>query len=144
MKKRSVVAFVLSLLVCILFSAPAQAATATKYTITVTFSKVKVVSNKSVGNSWSHVVTAMGKSLTSGKSYKLIKKSTDSFNIVMTSTEKDSKPDIGTSTLPVKVSSLQTGTTTFISTVTVVENSGRYKGNKAVWVYTVVVKKAKA
>lgn len=137
-------ALFLSLVLTVCLAAPALAAGTAKYSITVKVVSVKVVSNHSVGNSWTHVATAMGKTLKAGKSCKATVKATDSISIVCTSTEKDSSPDIGTLTIPISISSLKMGTTTYTKTVTVVENKGRYKGNTAVWKYTVTVTKAKA
>jgi hypothetical protein len=143
MKRIVSLATALALLLSLTIALPAQAAAATKYAITVKFSAVKMVSNKSVGNSWSHIVATSGKTLKTGKSYKLTKKSTESISITCKSTENDKIPDIGSTTITAKVSALKTGTTTYTKNVTVVENRGRYSGNKAVWKYTVTVTKAK-
>ena len=140
---RKAAALLLVLVMLMGFALPAYAAEAS-YTITVKVVSVKVVSNQSVGKSWSHKVNTMGKTLTAGKSYKAKLKASGGFELLCTSTEKDSNPDVGTLKIPVQVSALKTGTTTYTKTVTVLENAGRYKGNAAVWKYTITVTKAKA
>lgn len=140
---KKVVALLIAIALLVGSALPAYAAEAS-YTITVKVVSVKVVSNRSVGKSWSHKVSTMGKTLAAGKSYKAKLKAGGTFDLLCTSTEKDSNPDVGTLTIPVEVSALKNGTTTFAKTVTVVENGGRYKGNTAVWKYTITITKAKA
>lgn len=137
---KKVLAFALALMMLVCLSVPAQAASATS-TITIKFTAAKLVSNNHVGNSWSKTVSACGKNLSVGGSVKKSMKSTDTLTVMCTATEKDKNPDIGTATISVKVSALKKGTTTYTKSITVVENSGRYKGNAAVWKFTVTVTK---
>lgn len=91
MKKAVALLFSVILLMC--FALPVSAAEAS-FTITVKVVSVKVVSNQSVGKSWSHKVSTLGKTLTTGKRYKVKLKTSDTFELLCTSTEKDSSPDV--------------------------------------------------
>jgi len=111
----------------------------TKYSVTVALKSVKLLSNNHVGNEWSTLFTVNGKKVT--KSLKLKLKTTDTLSIVCKATEKDSSPDIGKATWSIKVKNIKKGTVTYTKTVTVTENKGRYKGNKAKWRFTFTVKR---
>lgn len=110
-----------------------------QYKITYTS---KLVSNNHVGNDWSIVPYVNSGKLNTSSTYSF--NPTGKINLKSEVTEKDSKPDVGDSTLSVSLSALKVNQQKSYSTnVTVIENSGRYKGDKAVWSITYIVKRTK-
>ena len=87
------------------------------------------LSNDSVGNSWRKVYNCDGREINSGERWTIPLNIERNLIIDVTITENDKWPDIGRSALSVV---LKDGFKTS-EIITVIENKGRYKGNKAQW-----------
>jgi hypothetical protein len=83
-----------------------------------------MISNNHVGNNWSYSISVNNKKLIKGKSIKI---NSSTLKSTIKIIEHDKSPDIGLKTFTL----VKGKENTF--NVVVVENKGRYSGNKAVW-----------
>ncbi len=92
--------------------------------------KFTLQSNHSVGNDWKKSVTVNGRERKSGDT--VTGKANDCITLHCTVWEEDSVPDIGNTTVNIRLADGATGTVR----ITVRENRGRFKGNTAVWEFS--------
>ena len=99
------------------------------YEVTITAS---IISNNSVGNDWQKTYTSEGRTIASGEQWTVPLDTTKTLTINATVTESDEWPESGSASLRIILKDgFETSTT-----ITVTENKGRYKGNKAQWKIT--------
>lgn len=100
------------------------------------------ISNNHVGNEWSHDVTVNEKTLTHYKSLNFKRSETKTLSLKVNCSEADDKyPDYGSNTKIIDLSTIDLSNEyLFAIEVTVTENGGRYKGNKAKWEYSFKIK----
>ena len=94
------------------------------------------ISNYSVGNEWVITYTCDGRTIASGEQWIVPLDTVKTVMIDAAVTETDQYPDVGSGSLIVV---LKEGFETS-KIITVAENKGRYKGNKANWKITCKVK----
>ncbi|NOQ25486.1 MAG: hypothetical protein GQ564_09005 [Bacteroidales bacterium] len=111
-------------------------------TLEVRLVSISNISNNHVGNEWSHDVTVNETKLTKYKSLSFKLSETKTLNITVNCTEFDEKyPDYGSNTKIIDLSKIDLSNEyLFAIEVTVTENGGRYKGNKAKWKYSFRIK----
>jgi len=108
--------------------------------VKITFISASLIENNHVGNEWWWGGYVNNKEIEEGDSVVLTLKPTDSIKLKAEAQEQDKYPDDGEASTSVKVSSI-TKTITKTLNVTVVENRGRYSGNKAKWKFVFKVQK---
>lgn len=96
--------------------------------------------NNNVGNEWSHDVTVNNKPITTHKNLEFSE--TDTLFIKVISSEYDEKyPDYGHNSRLIDLNNTDLSNEySFTIEVIVTENGGRYKGNKAKWEYSFLIK----
>ena len=94
--------------------------------------------NNHVGNEWSHDVTVNQKTLTRYKNLNFKKSEINTLIFKVNCIEFDEKyPDFGSNTKTIDLSKIDFSNEYLFSIeVTVIENGGRYKSNKAKWKYS--------
>ena len=138
---KKLVAFTLAVLFAVMPLMSSFAASKTKFTVTV---NAVLKSNKSVGNDWT--ITHMFNDKEYFKKQNTIKKEgKDTISLAQGETlqiytlvvENDKSPDEGFEEKSIKLSAndIKKGFEVKFS-ITVIENKGKYKGNKAVWEIT--------
>jgi len=106
------------------------------YEISIT---MKEVYNESVGSDWHREYICNGEAINSGKQWTVPIGSEERKTIDITITEVDKYPDIGYSSLDITLTDGFKATTSVI----IVENMGRYKGNEAKLEISCLVKRVK-
>ena len=116
--------------------------TYSQQTIEVQLVSISNISNNHVGNEWSHDVTVNNKPLSKYKNLNFKLSETDSLFIKVICSEYDEKyPDYGHNSRLIDLNKIDLSKEyTFSIEVTVTENGGRYKGNKAKWKYSFKIK----
>ncbi|MCK5170788.1 MAG: hypothetical protein KAQ75_13000 [Bacteroidales bacterium] len=111
-------------------------------TIKVHLDSISNVYNNSVGNEWSHDVTVNNIPLSEYKNLNLKRTETDTLFIKVICCEYDEKyPDFGKNSRIIDLNKIDLSSEySFTIEVTVTENGGRYKGNKAKWKYSFKIK----
>lgn len=89
--------------------------------------------NNSVGNEWEHNYTYNGQKIHNGFETTKRLEDNDCITILITVIENDRYPDISQDYITVNIQSGETTT----KCITVYENKGAFKGNYAIWKYTV-------
>lgn len=101
-----------------------------------------LISNNHVGSNWSIAPYVNNATLTNNKTYSF--GTASKINIKSVATEKDSKPDVGNTTISISLTALKVNQSkSYVTNVTVIENAGRNKGDKAVWKITYTIKRTK-
>lgn len=111
-------------------------------TLKIQLVSISNISNNHVGNEWSHDVTVNEKTLTRYKnlSFKRSEKNTLSFKVNCSEAD-DKYSDCRSNTKIIDLSKIDLSNEyLFAIEVTVIENGGRYKGNKAKWNYSFKIK----
>jgi hypothetical protein len=116
----------------------AKVVKAAKYKIT--FVSSELVENNHVGNEWGTAGYVNGKEIGMGDTVELSLKPTDTIKLKALAEEDDKIPDIGSTSVTIKVSSITKATNKSIN-VTVTENRGRYSGNTAEWKFEFKIQK---
>jgi hypothetical protein len=100
------------------------------------------ISNNHVGNEWSHDVTVNEKTLSRYKSLSFKSAEISTLIFKVNCVEFDEKyPDYGSNTKIIDLSKIDLSNEYFFAIeVTVTENGGKYKGNKAKWEYSFKIK----
>ena len=111
-------------------------------TIKVQLVSISNIYNNHVGNEWSHKVTVNQETLSRYKSLDFKRSETNTLTFKVNCTEYDEKyPDYGNNTKLIDLDKIDLNNEyTFTIEVTVTENGGRYKGNKAKWEYSFLIK----
>lgn len=111
-------------------------------TFEVQLISISNISNNHVGNEWSHNVTVNEKTLARYKSLNFKRSEISTLVFKVNCIEFDEKyPDYGSNTKIIDLSKIDLSNEyLFAIEVTVTENGGRYKGNKAKWKYSFRIK----
>lgn len=111
-------------------------------TLEVQLISISNISNNHVGNEWSHNVTINQKALHEYQNLNFNLSETSSLVFKVTCSEYDEKyPDYGNNTKIIDLSKIDLSNEyLFTIEVTVTENGGKYKGNKAKWKYRFKIK----
>ncbi len=127
MRKRIIISliFVFVLLFC-----SCKSKTHGVYKVNIT---AEILINNSVENEWEHIYTYNGQKIYNG--FELTKKLEDNDNItiLITVIENDKYPDIAQDYISITIQSGEIAS----KCITVYENKGAFKGNCAIWKYTV-------
>ena len=107
-------------------------------TIEVQLVSISNIYNNHVGNEWSHSVTVNQKALSRYKSLSFKQSEINTLTFEVSCSEFDEKySDYGNNTHVIDLNKIDLSSEySFSMEVTVTENGGRYKGNKAKWKYS--------
>ncbi|MBQ4119978.1 MAG: hypothetical protein IJD45_06270 [Clostridia bacterium] len=123
---RKSIAFLCMVATLISFSSCQRNYTHAVYEVSIV---AKLIYNHSVGNDWKKSYTCNGRTIADGEEWTVPLDTTETIKVNATVTEIDEWNDIGYGSASVTLSDGYKTSTH----ITVIENKGRYNGNKALW-----------